>query len=130
MNEALRKLVIKQITPFLRENELVRHLFFALRGENPWVAALTTVVRRARLIVATDEAILLLSSPNLSGQRELIARLSRATKLGEPLFTRWALLFWPLLSFRWIRVNNERLWVATRDIDEVRAVDAEGARAS
>lgn len=130
MNERVKKILVKQATPFLKEGEVARHVFQARRGENPWVAAWFTIVRFPRLVVATDDALVILSTRWFGRPESLIARLGRATRLGEPQFSPWALVFVPLLAFRWIRLNNERLWVSTRDLDEVRAIDGEGVGAS
>ena len=127
MNQRVRTILLKNVTPFLEEGEVARHVFHARRGENPYVAAWSTIARFPRLIVATDQSILVLSTQWFGRPDSIIARLSRETRLGEPQFTSWSLLFPPLLSFRWIRLNNERLWVATRDLEEVRAIDANGA---
>jgi hypothetical protein len=126
MNERVRQILLKNVAPFLEEGEVARHVFQARRGENPYVAAWSTIARFPRLIVATDQSILLLSTRWFGKPESIIARADRGTRLGEPQFSPWSLLFLPLLSFRWIRVNNERLWVTTKDVDEVRAIDAQG----
>jgi hypothetical protein len=128
MNERVKKILVNQATPFLNEGEVVRRAFQAWRAENPWVAAWSTLMTFPRLLVATDDAIVILSTRWFGRPDSVVARLSRATLLGHPQFSPWALVFSPLLFFRWIRVNNERLWVLTRDLDEVRAVDAEGVK--
>jgi hypothetical protein len=130
MNERMRDALLKQVAPFLNKGEIARHVLQARRGENPWVAAWSTIVRFPRIIVATDDAIILLSARWLGKPDSVIARLSRTTRLGEPQFSPWSLLFFPLLGFRWIRVNNERLWVPTADLDEVRSIDTELAKAA
>jgi len=130
MNERVRQILFQNVAPFLNEGEVARHLFQARRGENPYVAAWSTMLRFPRLIVATDDAILVLSTVWFGRPETIIARLDRSTRLGEPQFSPWSLLFLPLLSFRWIRVNNERLWVPTKDMDEVRAIDAQNVTSS
>jgi hypothetical protein len=130
VDERVKNILLKQAAPFLKEGEVVRHVFQARRGENPWVAAWSTMMRFPRLIVVTDTAILVLSTRWLGKPDSVMARLDRTTRLGEPQFSGWSLLFMPLLGFRWIRVNNERLWVRTGDLDEVRATDAELLKAA
>lgn len=124
MNDRVRAMLVGHAAPFASSGEVLQHVFQARRGENPWVAAWSTFLRFPRLIVATDQAILLLSTRWMGKPEAILARLPRTTRLGEPRFSGWAFLLPPLLDFRWIRVNGERLWVARRDVDEVRAIDA------
>jgi hypothetical protein len=130
MTERVKRILLTQAAPFLNRDEVVRHVFQARRGENPWVAAWSTIARFPRLLVATDDAIVVLSTRWFGKPESVVARLSRATRLGEPQFSAWGLVILPLLFHRWIRIDNERLWVAAGDVDEVRAIDAEGAGAA
>ncbi len=128
MNERVRAMLREQAAPFLMPGDMARHVVQARRGENPWVAAWSTIARFPRLIVATDTALLVLSTRWMGKPDAVIARLPRSTRLGEPQFSTWALLLGPLLWFRWIRVRGERLWVASGDADVVRAIDNDGSR--
>jgi hypothetical protein len=129
MNEQFKQAWLQAVAPFLNQGEVARRVFVARRGEHPWVAAWSTIFGLPRVVVATDDAILVLSvdrSGLRSQVKSVVARLSRATRLGEPQFSPWALLLPPLLDYRWIRVNKERLWVrAGFDVKEVLAIDAE-----
>ena len=124
MNDRVKQILVKQAAPFLKDGEVVRQIFQARRGDNPWVAAWSTIARFPRLIVATDGALLVLSTRWMGKPESVLARLPRTTRLGEPEFSPWSLLLLPLLFFRSLQLNGERLWVATGDLDELRAIDA------
>jgi hypothetical protein len=62
MNDRIAQLRLTQAAPFLRQGEVGQHVFLVRRGEDPWVAAWSTIARLPRPVVATDQAILVLST--------------------------------------------------------------------
>jgi len=127
MNERKKRTLLKRVAPFLNEGEVARHVFQAHRGEKAFAFVFFSIFMFGRLVVATDDAILILSTQRYARPNSVIARLSRTTKIGEPRFCLWTLLFPPLIFVRWLRVNNERLWISFGDVEEVRAIDSESA---
>ena len=126
MNERIQQILIKQAKPFLSRGEEIRYIFQAARGENPWVAAWSTIVRFPRLIVVTDSAILVLSTTWFGKPNAVVARLDRSTRLGPPAPNPWTIVFPPLWGRQLIRVNNERLW-AKASRDNILAINSPGA---
>lgn len=119
MNDKLRKTLEARVRPFLDDDEQIDRVVVARRGNNPWVAAWSTMLRFPRIVAVTNKGIVVLQTRWLAKPTGVLARLPKGTRTGEPRFSMWAFAFPPLLPYRWIKVNGERLWILSGDVDEI-----------
>ncbi len=109
---ALRDKLRKRVRPHLQPGEQVEQVFLAQGGITPWLAngplgVLGTLAATRRIIVVTNQAILVVGASKLTGttptKRGVIARLPRQTVIGPPK-GMWAK----------VRIGDEKLYVHRR----------------